>query len=32
VLAGMFDFEIADDVQIARQAIAAAKRERPWRS
>lgn len=31
VLAGMFDFEIADDVKIARESIAAAaKRERPW--
>lgn len=33
VLAGMFDFEIADDVKIAREAIAsAAKRERPWQA
>jgi len=32
VLAGMFDFEIAEDAAIARQAIANAKRTRPWRS
>jgi hypothetical protein len=30
VLAGMFDFQIADDAQIARDAIAKAKRTRPW--
>jgi hypothetical protein len=31
VLAGMFDFEIAEDVQTAREAFAdAAKRGRPW--
>lgn len=34
VLAGMFDFEIAEDAGIARDAFAAAagKRTRPWRS
>jgi phosphoribosyl-dephospho-CoA transferase len=32
ILAGMFDFEIADDVQIAKETLANAKRERPWRS
>ena len=32
VLAGMFDFEIAEDAAIARKALAAAKRTRPWRS
>jgi hypothetical protein len=32
VLAGMFDFEIAGDADVARAAIAGAKRERPWRS
>jgi hypothetical protein len=32
VLAGMFDFEIAEDVQIAKAAIAGAKdRTRPWK-
>jgi len=30
VLAGMFDFEIAEDVEVARQAVAGAKRQRPW--
>jgi len=30
ILAGMFDFEIAEDVKIARKAVAEAKRERPW--
>jgi len=30
VLAGMFDFEIAEDARVARQAVAGAKRERPW--
>ncbi len=33
VLAGMFDFEIEEDVAIARQALAAAQgRPRPWRA
>jgi hypothetical protein len=33
ILAGMFDFEIAEDVEIAKSAIAAAAtRARPWRS
>ncbi len=33
ILAGMFDFEIAEDVEIAKAAVAtAAKRARPWRS
>jgi hypothetical protein len=32
VLAGMFDFEIAQDVAIARDAIAKAQRKRPWSS
>jgi len=32
VLAGMFDFQVAQDAQIARQIIAAIKdRPRPWR-
>ena len=31
VLAGMFDFEIEEDVRIAREAVAAAaRRQRPW--
>jgi hypothetical protein len=30
-LAGMFDFEIAEDVQIAKQVLANVKRARPWR-
>lgn len=32
ILAGMFDFEIADDAGFIRQALADAHRERPWRS
>lgn len=33
ILVGMFDFEIAKDVEIAKSALAAAAgRERPWRS
>jgi hypothetical protein len=32
VLAGMFDFEIAEDVMIANAALKEAKRVRPWRS
>jgi hypothetical protein len=31
-LVGMFDFEIAQDAAIARKALAAVKRDRPWRS
>ena len=31
-LAGMFDFEIAEDAAIAREVLANVKRERPWRS
>ncbi len=32
VLAGMFDFEIEEDAGVIREALAATKRERPWRS
>ena len=32
VLAGMLDFQIAEDAKIARDAIAKAKRSRPWRA
>ena len=32
VLAGMFDYEIAEDAKLARRAVADADRERPWRS
>ena len=32
VLAGMFDFQVEEDVQIAKEALARAKRSRPWRS
>jgi hypothetical protein len=31
-LAGMFDFEIAEDVAIANQVLANVTRSRPWRS
>jgi len=31
-LAGMFDFEIAEDVAIARKVLAKANRTRPWRA
>jgi len=31
-LAGMFDFEIADDVAIAAKVLTGVKRSRPWRS
>jgi hypothetical protein len=30
VLAGMFDFQIREDVQIAKAALAGVKRDRPW--
>ena len=32
VLAGMFDFELAQDVRVAQEAIANAQRKRPWRA
>jgi len=32
ILAGMFDFQIADDVKIATKALEGVKRARPWRS
>ena len=32
VLAGMFDFEIAEDTGIAREILAKVERRRPWRS
>ncbi len=32
VLAGMFDFEIAEDVQVARASLRNLSRSRPWRS
>jgi hypothetical protein len=32
ILAGMFDFEIAEDVGIAKSALANVNRTRPWRS
>jgi len=32
ILVGMFDFEIAEDVKIAKDALANVKRDRPWRS
>ncbi len=32
VLAGMFDFEIAEDVRIAKSVLSNVKRTRPWRS
>lgn len=32
VLAGMFDWQIEEDVRIARECLAAVKRERPWRA
>jgi hypothetical protein len=32
ILAGMFDFQIADDVRIAKEALAKAARTRPWRA
>ena len=30
VLAGMFDFQIEEDAQIAKAALAKVKRSRPW--
>ena len=32
ILAGMFDFEIEEDVRIANEVLSKAKRVRPWRS
>ena len=32
VLAGMFDFEIADDARITREIVTGLKRDRPWSS
>ena len=32
VLAGMFDFEIAEDVLVADTALKQVKRSRPWRA
>lgn len=32
VWAGMFDFDIPDNIPIIKEAVAAAKRDRPWRS
>jgi len=32
ILAGMFDFEIAEDVKIAKEVLANVTRTRPWRS
>jgi hypothetical protein len=32
VLAGMFDFEIAEDVRIANDVLSKVSRVRPWRS
>ena len=32
VLAGMFDFEIAEDVRIAKEALSSVNRARPWRA
>lgn len=32
ILVGMFDWQIAENVRIAREAIAGAKRTRPWRA
>ena len=30
IFAGMFDFQVAEDVQIAQQALKSPKRQRPW--
>jgi hypothetical protein len=32
LLVGMFDYEIADDVTLAKSVLANDKRDRPWRS
>lgn len=32
VLAGMFDWQIAEDVKLAKEAIAGLHRMRPWRA
>jgi len=32
MLAGMFDFEIAEDTAIVKEALANVNRTRPWRS
>lgn len=32
ILVGMFDWQVAEDAEVARQALAGAKRLRPWRS
>jgi hypothetical protein len=32
VLAGMFDFQIAEDAQIAQEVLGSVKRTRPWRA
>lgn len=32
ILVGMFDWQIAEDVKIAKEAVASAKRTRPWRT
>ncbi|MCD6304183.1 MAG: hypothetical protein J7M21_04395, partial [Planctomycetes bacterium] len=32
IFAGMFDFQIAQDVKIARQVLAKVRRRRPWRA
>jgi len=32
ILAGMFDWQVIEDANIAREAVASAKRTRPWRS
>jgi hypothetical protein len=32
ILAGMFDFQLGEDAQIAREVLAGIQRERPWRA